>query len=78
MTPSSQTHDFTLSFDSDAYEEHGDHTDVDYMNGEHSIQATAQDRGQGRAALMSNVMLVEFDNVDGYVVIGRPGRKQHA
>ena len=54
---------FTLSFDSDGYEEHGDHVDVDYMNGEHSIQALLKIAGRDDA-LMSNVMLVEFDNDD--------------
>ena len=56
-------HTFTLSFDSDGYEEHGDHVDVDYMNGEHSIQATLKIAGRDEA-LMSNVMAVEFKNPD--------------
>ena len=60
-------HTFTLSFDSHSYEEHGDHTDVAYMNGEHSIQATLKIAGRDEL-LMSNIMPVEFDNDDGYVV----------
>ena len=57
------THEFKLSFNSAAYDEHGDHVDVDYMNGEHSIQALLKIMGRD-GALMSNVMLVEFDNDD--------------
>ena len=60
-------HTFTLSFNSAAYEEHGDHIDVAYMNGEHSIQALLKIAGRDEA-LMSNVMLVEFANEDGYMV----------
>ena len=60
-------HDFILSFNSASYEEHGDHIDVDYMNGEHSLQATLKIAGRDEA-LMSNVLLVEFDNDDGYMV----------
>ena len=60
-------HTFTLSFNSAAYEEHGDHIDVAYMNGEHSIQALLKIAGRDEA-LMSNVLLVEFDNADGYMV----------
>ena len=65
-------HTFTLSFDSDGYEEHGDHTDVAYMNGEHSIQATLKIAGRDEA-LMSNVIPVEFKNKDGYVVMADLG-----
>ena len=60
-------HTFTLSFNSAAYEEHGDHIDVAYMNGEHSIQALLKIAGRDDA-LMSNVLDVEFDNDDGYMV----------
>ena len=66
------THDFTLSFDSDGYEEHGDHTDVDYMNGEHSIQATLKIAGRDEL-IMSNILPVEFANDDGYVVMADLG-----
>ena len=47
------------------------------MNGEHSIQALLKIAGRDDA-LMSNVLDVEFDNDDGYMVDGRPGRLQHA
>ena len=54
-------HEFTLSFDSDGYDyETGA---VDYMNGEHSLQALLKIAGRDEA-LMSNVMPVEFDNDD--------------
>ena len=68
-------YDFTLSFDSHKYVEHGDHTDVDYMNGEHTISAELQIAGgmmadgmMGHQVVSSNVMTVEFDNDDGFVV----------
>ena len=63
-------HTFTMSFDSDGYEEHGDHTDVDYMNGEHTISAeleigvTMADGMHGHETVSSNVVTVEFDNED--------------
>ena len=60
-------HEFTLSFNSAAYEEHGDHTDVAYMNGEHSLQALLTIAGRDEA-LMSNVLDVTFANDDGYMV----------
>ena len=66
-------HTFTLSFNSAGYEEHGDHIDVDYMNGEHSIQALLKIAGRDDA-LMSNVVLVEFDNDDGYMVTADLGQ----
>ncbi|MDE2823272.1 MAG: hypothetical protein OXK79_07180, partial [Chloroflexota bacterium] len=53
------THPFTLSFDSDGYD--SETGAVDYMNGEHSIQALLKIAGRDDA-LMSNVMLVEFKN----------------
>ena len=62
-------YDFTLSFDSDAYVEHGDHADVDYTNGEHTLSAELQiASGMGSETITSNVMTVEFDNDDGFVV----------
>ena len=68
-------HEFTFSFDSDAYEPHGDHTDVAYMNGEHTISAELQVAGgmmadgmMGHETISSNVITVEFDNDDGFVV----------
>ena len=68
-------HEFTFSFDSDAYEPHGDHTDVAYMNGEHTISAELQVAGgmmangmMGHETISSNVVTVEFDNEDGFVV----------
>ena len=60
-------HEFTLSFNSAAYEEHGDHIDVAYMNGDHSIQALLKIAGRDDA-LMSNVLDVVFANDDGYMV----------
>ena len=60
-------HEFKLSFNSAGYEEHGDHIDVDYMNGDHSIQALLKIAGRDDA-LMSNVLDVVFDNDDGYMV----------
>ena len=79
MTPPDEAaeqavHAFTMSFDSDGYEEHGDHTDVDYMNGEHTISAeleigvTMADGMHGHETISSNVVTVEFDNEDGYIV----------
>ncbi len=68
-------YDFTLSFDSDGYDLHGDHLHVDYMNGEHSISAELQIAGgmmadgmMGHETISSNVMTVEFDNDDGFIV----------
>ena len=67
-------HPFTMSFDSDGYDEHGDHVDVDYMNGEHTISAeleigvTMADGMHGHETVSSNVVTVEFDNDDGYIV----------
>ena len=58
-------HEFMLSFDSDEYD--SETGAVDYMNGEHSLQALLKIAGRDEA-LMSNVMDVEFDNVDGIVV----------
>ncbi|MYE26191.1 MAG: Ig-like domain-containing protein, partial [Chloroflexi bacterium] len=79
MTPPDEAaeqavHAFTMSFDSDGYDEHGDHVDVDYMNGEHTISAeleigvTMADGMHGHETVSSNVVTVEFDNDDGYVV----------
>ena len=82
MTPEAEdaaaeqaVHEFTFSFDSDAYEPHGDHTDVAYMNGEHTISAELQVAGgmmadgmMGHETISSNVITVEFDNDDGFVV----------
>ena len=56
-------HVFTLSFNSAGYEEHGDRVDVDYMNGEHSIQAMLKVAGRDDA-LVSNAVAVKFDNDD--------------
>ena len=75
MTPPDEAaeqavHAFTMSFDSDGYEEHGDHTDVDYANGEHTIAAeleigvTMADGMHGHETISSNVVTVEFDNKD--------------
>ena len=63
-------YDFTLSFDSDAYDEHGDHVDVDYRNGEHTLSAELQIASgtMGHETITSNVMTVVFDNDDGFVV----------
>ena len=58
-------HAFTLSFDSDDYD--SSTGSPDYMNGEHSIQALLKVAGRD-GALMSNIMLVEFDNTDGVYV----------
>ena len=79
MTPPDEAaeqavHAFTMSFDSDGYDEHGDHVDVDYMNGEHTIAAeleigaTMADGMHGHETISSNVVTVEFDNDDGYIV----------
>ena len=74
-------HEFTFSFDSDAYEPHGDHTDVAYMNGEHTISAELQVAGgmmadgmMGHETISSNVVTVEFDNDDGFVVSANLGQ----
>ena len=56
---------FTLSFDSDSYEEHGDHVDVDYMNGEYSVQATLKVAGSD-ALITSNMVAIELANEDHY------------
>ena len=79
MTPPDEAaeqavHPFTMAFDSDGYDEHGDHVDVDYMNGEHTISAeleigvTMADGMHGHETVSSNVVTVEFDNDDGYIV----------
>ena len=83
MTPPDEAaeqavHAFTMSFDSDGYEEHGDHTDVDYMNGEHTIAAeleigvTMADGMHGHETVSSNVVTVEFDN-DDFIVASYSG-----
>ena len=88
MTPEAEdaaaeqaVHEFTFSFDSDAYEPHGDHTDVAYMNGEHTISAELQVAGgmmadgmMGHETISSNVVTVEFDNDDGFVVSANLGQ----
>ena len=88
MTPEAEdaaaeqaVHEFTFSFDSDAYEPHGDHTDVAYMNGEHTISAELQVAGgmmadgmMGHETISSNVITVEFDNEDGFVVEANLGQ----
>ena len=68
-------HRFTLAFDSNAYEPHGDHTDVAYRNGEHMIAAELQIAGgmmsdgmMSYQTISSNVVTVVFDNDDGIVV----------
>ena len=58
-------HTFMLSFDSDDYD--SETGAVDYMNGEHSIQATLKVAGRDEV-LMSNNKNVEFDNTDGVYV----------
>ena len=58
-------HMFTLSFDSDGYD--SETGAVEYMNDEHSIQALLKVAGRD-GALMSNIMLVEFNNMDGVYV----------
>ncbi|MDE2751441.1 MAG: Ig-like domain-containing protein, partial [Gemmatimonadota bacterium] len=82
MTPEAEdaaaeqaVHEFTFSFDSGAYELHGDHIDVEYMNGEHTIAAELQVAGgmmadgmMGHETISSNVITVEFNNPDGFVV----------
>ena len=60
-------HEFTLSFDSDAYVAHGDHADIDYLNGEHTIAAELR-IADSEDAISSNVVTVMFDNDDGFVV----------
>ena len=59
-------HEFTLSFESDAYVVHGDHADVDYINGEHTISAELQIADS--EPVSSNVVTVMFANDDGFVV----------
>ena len=68
-------HQFTLGFDSHAYELHGDHIDVDYMNGEHTLSAELQIAGgmmadgmMGHEIVSSNALTVTFANADGFVV----------
>ena len=66
-------YDFTLSFDSDEYDAETGATT--HANGEHSLSAELQIAGgmmsdgmMGHETISSNVMTVEFDNADGYVV----------
>ena len=63
MAAAQQTIEFNLGFNSAAYELHGDHTDVEYMNGEHTLRVGLQVAGGG--TVMSNEVTVEFDNDDG-------------
>ena len=62
---------FILSFDSGGYDEHGDHVDIDHLNGEHTIQAELEigidmaDGTHSHATVSSNAITVEFDNSDG-------------
>ena len=65
-------HAFTLSFDSGGYDEHGDHVDIDHMNGEHTISAELQIAGgmmadgmMGHQTVSSNAITVDFSNDDG-------------
>ena len=64
-------HPFTMAFDSDGYDDHGH---ADYTNGDHTISAeleigvTMADGMHGHETVSSNVVAVEFDNDDGYVV----------
>ena len=72
------SHNFTLSFDSGGYDEHGDHVDVHYMNGEHTISAeleigvTMADGTHGHETVSSNTVSVEFANDDGVHVMASP------
>ena len=66
-------YDFTLSFDSDDYD--ADTGATTYANGEHMLSAELQIAGgmmsdgmMGHETISSNVMTVEFDNDDGYIV----------
>ena len=77
-------YDFTLAFDSDGYEPHGDHADVDYRNGEYSLSAELQIAGgmmadgmMGHETITSNIMTVTFNNDDGYVVTADLGENSH-
>ena len=61
-------HDFTLSFNSAGYDDHGH---PDYMNGEHTISAQLEigvdmaDGTHGHETISSNAITVDFDNNDG-------------
>ena len=72
----------TMAFDSDAYDIHDDHTDVAFMNGEHTIQAELEigvdmaDGTHGHETISSNAITVEFANSNGvHVVADYPGNK---
>ena len=72
----------TMAFDSDAYEVHDDHTDVSFMNGEHTIQAELEievdmaDGTHGHETISSNAITVEFANLNGvHVIADYPGNK---
>ena len=64
-------HNFTLSFDSDGYD--AETGAVTYMNGEHTIAELEigidlPDGTHGHETISSNIVPVEFNNPDGYIV----------
>ena len=63
-----QVIEFKLGFNSAAYEEHGDHTDPAYMNGEHTLSVGLQIAGG--QTLSSNEVTIELANDDGIHVNG--------
>ena len=67
--------EFTLSFESDAYELHDDHADVDFMNGPHVLTAGVLVEGS-MEPILSNSVPLEFVNTDGvHVMADYPGNK---
>ena len=66
-----QVFEFKLGFNSAEYDLHGDHVDVDYMNGEHTLSVGLQIAGG--QTVSSNQVTVEFANDDGLHVVSVAG-----
>ena len=75
MAAAQQVFEFELGFNSAEYVEHGDHTDVAYMNGEHTLSVGLKVTGS-ETELSSNQVTVEFDNDDGFYVMANLGQRQ--
>ena len=76
MAAAQQVFDFELAFNSDAYEPHGDHTDVAYENGTHTLQVGLKVSGS-ETEILSNRIEAEFENDDGFVVTADLGDNSH-
>ena len=76
MAAAQQVFEFKLGFNSANYVVHGDHTDVDYMNGDHTLQVGLKVTGS-ETEILSNRIEAEFDNDDGFHVTANLGQASH-